>query len=70
MKHCRRCGLDKPETAFGRNRHCLECESQRAAAYYLKHAEERKAYSRRYRAWCTEQRLARMANSGPAAGGV
>lgn len=72
MKTCTRCGLTKPLAAFGRSRekqdglrnHCALCESRKSAAYYLVHVEERKAYSRRYRAYCQEQRKLRQAQPG------
>ena len=56
MKRCSICGEFKEDTAFhhevknkdGLNSHCKKCERVRNQAYYELHAEERKAYQRRY----------------------
>ena len=78
-KLCHTCGKTLPLSAFhvqterpdGLCYHCTFCERKRAAAYYLKHAEERKAYARAYGALQRKCGVSRKpkANSGNAAGG-
>ena len=49
MKQCLRCGEVKDDDSFNKGKsYCRECWSEMARAYYKKHAEERRTYSRAY----------------------